>query len=120
VALAQLIRFLVVKLTYLGSNPRFDMSVVFMTNYFLVGGDIPVDSESLLITNFVNLKIKSVKSFEGAHRGRMCMSIFIGVNAHTCMSIYICTVSKKRKENETCGHLDCNSYKDLLSNGHNG
>jgi hypothetical protein len=35
--LAQLIRFLMVELTYPGSNPKFDMSVVFMTNYFFSG-----------------------------------------------------------------------------------
>jgi hypothetical protein len=33
VGLAQLVKFLVVKLTYSGSNPKFDMSVTFMTNY---------------------------------------------------------------------------------------
>jgi hypothetical protein len=37
VGLAQLVRFLVVKLTYTGSNLRFDMSVVFMINYSFSG-----------------------------------------------------------------------------------
>jgi hypothetical protein len=32
VGLAQLVRFLVVELIHLGSNPRFDMGVVFMAN----------------------------------------------------------------------------------------
>jgi hypothetical protein len=35
VGLTQLIRFLVVGLTHSDSNHRFDMSVVFMTNYSL-------------------------------------------------------------------------------------
>jgi hypothetical protein len=37
VGIAQLIRLLVVKLTHLGSNPRFDMDVAFMANYSFSG-----------------------------------------------------------------------------------
>jgi hypothetical protein len=61
-----------------------------------MGGDVPVDSEALLMTDFVNLKIKPSQSFGGAHRGRVCMCVFIGVSAHTCMSIYVCTVFLKK------------------------
>jgi hypothetical protein len=67
-----------------------------MTNYFLVGGDVPVDSEALLVTDFVNLKIKPTQSFRGAHRGRVCVRVFIGVSAHTCISICIYTVFLKK------------------------
>jgi hypothetical protein len=62
-----------------------------------VGGDVPVDSEALLMTDFVNLKIKPAQSFESAHRGRVCVRVFIGVSTSTCMSIYICTVFLKKK-----------------------
>jgi hypothetical protein len=34
VGLVQLVKFLVVELTYLDSDTRFDMSGVFMVNYF--------------------------------------------------------------------------------------
>jgi hypothetical protein len=34
VNLAHLVRFLLVELTHPDSNPRFDMSVAFTTNYF--------------------------------------------------------------------------------------
>jgi hypothetical protein len=54
-----------------------------------VGGDVPVDSDALLVTDFMNLKIKSAQSFGGAHRGRVCMRVFIGVSAYTCMSICV-------------------------------
>jgi hypothetical protein len=37
VGLAQLVRFLVVELTHLGLNPRFNMGVTFMTNYSFSG-----------------------------------------------------------------------------------
>jgi hypothetical protein len=86
----------VVELIHLGLNPRFNMCVAFMDNYFSVGGDIPIDSEMSLVTNFVNLKIKSAQSFEGTHRGRMCVHVFIGVSARTCMSICVCTVFLKK------------------------
>jgi hypothetical protein len=60
-----------------------------------VGGDVPVDNETLLMTDFVNLKIKPTQSFRDAHKGRVCMRMFIGVSAHTCMSIYVCIVFLK-------------------------
>jgi hypothetical protein len=37
VDLAQLIKFLVVELTHLGLNTRFDMGVIFTANYFFSG-----------------------------------------------------------------------------------
>jgi hypothetical protein len=62
-----------------------------------VGDDVPVDSKVLLVTDFVNLKIKPTQSFEGAHMGRVCVRVFIGVSARTCMSICVCTVFLKKK-----------------------
>jgi hypothetical protein len=61
-----------------------------------VGGDVPVDSETILVTNFMNLKIKPAQSFGGAHRGRVCVRVFIGVSAHTCVSICVCTMFLKK------------------------
>jgi hypothetical protein len=49
-----------------------------------VGGDVSVDSETLLMIDFMNLKI-SAQSFKGAHRGSVCIRIFIGVSAYTCI-----------------------------------
>jgi hypothetical protein len=54
--------------------------------------DISVDSETFLMTDFVNLNIKSTQSFGGVHRDRMYVYIFIGMSVHTYMSIYIYTV----------------------------
>jgi hypothetical protein len=56
---------------------------------FLVGDDVPVDSDTLLVIDFVNVKIKSTQSFKCAHRNRMYVHIFIGVSNYTCMSVYI-------------------------------
>jgi hypothetical protein len=63
---------------------------------FSVRGDVPVDSDVLLVTDFVNLKIKPTQSFRGAHRSRVCMRVFIGVSAHTYMSTCVCTVFLKK------------------------
>jgi hypothetical protein len=98
VGLAQLVKFLVVELTHPCSNPIFDMCVAFMANYFLVGGDILIDSEPLLMIDFVNLKIKTAQSFRYAHKIMVCVCrVFIGVSARTCMSIYVCTMFFKKK-----------------------
>jgi hypothetical protein len=60
-----------------------------------VEDDIPIDSEALLVTNFVNLKIKLTQSFGGDHMIRVCMCMFIEVNTRTCMNIYVFTVFLK-------------------------
>jgi hypothetical protein len=57
VDLAELVRFLVMKLTHLGLNSRFDMCVAFMINYSFSGRRHPIDTDTLLVTDFVNLKI---------------------------------------------------------------
>jgi hypothetical protein len=61
-----------------------------------VGGNVLVDSEAFLVTDFVNLKIKLAQSFRCAYRGRVCVRMFIEVSARTCMSICVCTVFLKK------------------------
>jgi hypothetical protein len=51
---------------------------------FSVGGDVSVDIEALLMTDFVNLKIKSVQSFRGDYKGRVCVC----VNRDECSYMY--------------------------------
>jgi hypothetical protein len=70
---------------------------------FSVGGDVPVDSKVLLVTDFVNLKIKPTQSFRDAHRGRVCIRAFIRVSARTCMTIYVCTVFLKKRYDSILG-----------------
>jgi hypothetical protein len=71
-----------------------------------VGDDVPVDSESLLVTDFVNLKIKPAQFFGDAHNGRVCMCVFIGVSARTCMSICILKKEYWAKKGEKNWNLD--------------
>jgi hypothetical protein len=81
----------------MGSNLRFDMSVIFMVNYSFSGSDVPVDSETFLVTDSVNLKIKPVQSFGYAYKGKVFVRVFIGMSARTCMRIYVCTIFLKDK-----------------------
>jgi hypothetical protein len=46
------------ELIHPGLNHTFDIYIVFMFNYFSVGDDVLIDSETFLVTDFVNLKIK--------------------------------------------------------------
>jgi hypothetical protein len=52
-----------------------------------VGDDVSVDSDTLLVTDFMNLKIKLTQSFEGDHRDRICVHIFIEMSAHNKTSV---------------------------------
>jgi hypothetical protein len=62
-----MVRFLVVEPIHSGLNSRFDMGDVYLRLIILsVIDNIPVDNDTLLVTDFINLKIKSVPSFEGA------------------------------------------------------
>jgi hypothetical protein len=65
---------------------------------FSVGGDVPVDSDTLLMTDFVNLKIKPAQFFGGARRGRIYVRVFIEVSTRTYMSICICTMFLKNMD----------------------
>jgi hypothetical protein len=58
-----------------------------MTNYFLVEDDVTV----LLMTDFVNLKIKTTQYFRCGNRDKVYVRVFIWVNAY----IYVYNVLKK-------------------------
>jgi hypothetical protein len=55
-----------------------------------------IDNGTLLVTDFVNLKIKPAQSFRGAHRGRVCVRVFIGVSSRTYEYLYLYCVSQKK------------------------
>jgi hypothetical protein len=61
-----------------------------------VVGDVLIDSETLLVIDFMNLNIKSTQFFGCAHRDRVCVYV-IAVSAHTFMNIYGCTIFLKNK-----------------------
>jgi hypothetical protein len=87
----------VVELIYLISNFRFDMCNIFMTNYFLMRCDVPIDNEILLVIKFLNLKIRSSQSFKIIHKSMVCVHVFIRISTHTYIKIYGYTVFLKKE-----------------------
>jgi hypothetical protein len=71
------------------------MCVAFTANYSFSN---TVDSEMLLMTDFMNFKIKLVQSFRCAYRDRMYVYIFIGVSVHTCINICVYTIFLKKEK----------------------
>jgi hypothetical protein len=61
-----------------------------------VEGNVPHQQRNALNNQLHNIKIKPTQSFINAHRDRVCMRIFIGINTRTCMSIYVCTAFLKK------------------------
>jgi hypothetical protein len=57
--------------------------------------DVPVDSETLLVTDFVNLKIKPAQSFGGAYMSRVCVCIYMGECSYVYEYLHLSCISKK-------------------------
>jgi hypothetical protein len=85
------------KLRHSGLNPRFDMSIAFMVDYFFDGrrrhrrqrdalsdrlNKSQDEFKALLMIEFVNLKIKPTQFLKDAHIDSLCVHVFIGVSAH--------------------------------------
>jgi hypothetical protein len=62
-----------------------------------VGDDVSIDSKTLFVTDFMNLKIKSALSFKDAHMNSLYVHIFIGINAHTYINICVYPVFLTQK-----------------------
>jgi hypothetical protein len=62
----------------------------------LVGYDVSINNDGLLVTDFINLKIKLTQSFRYVYKSMMYVCMFIGVNGHTFMRICVYIVSKKQ------------------------
>jgi hypothetical protein len=54
-----------------------------------VRDNVFVDNETLLVTDFVKLKIKPTQCFRCIHRDKIYIHIFIGVSAYTYINIYV-------------------------------
>jgi hypothetical protein len=66
----------------------------------LVGGDDLINNETLLVIDFVNLKINLAQSFKYAHIARVCVRVYI--HRVECSYIYeylylYCVSKKKRR-----------------------
>jgi hypothetical protein len=80
-------RLLIVELTHPHLNPRFYVDV-FTINILLGVDDVFIDNRMLLVTDFVDLKIKLSKSFRNTHRSMLYVRMFIWMSAYIYMSIY--------------------------------
>jgi hypothetical protein len=78
--LSQLVRFLIVKLIYLDLTWVLYLWLIILS----VTGDVLIDNETLLVTNFVNFKIKPVQSFGCAHRN----SVHTCIHRGECLYLY--------------------------------
>jgi hypothetical protein len=59
---------------------------------FSVEDDVPVNSKSFLVTDFMNLKIKLAQSFKSTHRDKICM--FIYRSEYSSVYEYLCFLKK--------------------------
>jgi hypothetical protein len=59
-----------------------------------VGDDVSVDSKMLLMTDFINLKIKLTQSFRCAYMDRVCVHVIIDVSVYEYLCLY-CIFFKK-------------------------
>jgi hypothetical protein len=56
-----------------------------------VVSDVPLDDEALVVTSRIS-RFAGAQSFGGAHRGRVCVRVFIGVSVRACCERLRCTV----------------------------
>jgi hypothetical protein len=67
-------------------------------NIYLVGGDVSVDSEASVVTSSFSRSNSPAQSFEGAHRDRVCVCVFIGMDVYACVYERLCcTMFLKKK-----------------------
>jgi hypothetical protein len=59
--------------------PRFNGVI------FLVVGDVPVDSETSVMTSSISRFADPTQFFGGAHRDRVCVHAFIAVSVRSCL-----------------------------------
>jgi hypothetical protein len=100
-------------------NHRFDIGVIFMTNYFLVRSDVPINNKTHFVTDFVNLKIKSTQSFKDAHMDMLYVHMFMRMSAHTYINICVYPVFLKQKSYATLvgvNRPDCHD-KHIVASG---
>jgi hypothetical protein len=88
VSLVQLIRFIVMKLIHQVQILNLTCVLHLRLIILSVGGDVPVDSEALLVTDFMNIKIKLAQSFKDAHSGKICVCVYM--SEYSYVYEYLC------------------------------
>ena len=57
--------------------------------------DVSVDNEAPVVTSGI-FRSAGAQSFGGAHRGRVCVRVFIGVSVRACYERLRCIVLRKK------------------------
>jgi hypothetical protein len=95
---ALVIRFIVTEPIHTCLNLIFDMGDVFTTNYSFnnMRHPHPRQLQTTIVTDFVNIKIKSIQSFRAAHFGRDVRAC-VNRGEYSCMRfyVYLYRISKK-------------------------
>jgi len=75
-----------------GSSLRLDTDARIFLNLFqnltaklLVIDDMSLDNETSVVTSSISRFTGPTRFFECAHRGRVCMHVFIGVSVRSCL-----------------------------------
>jgi hypothetical protein len=79
-----------------------------------VEDDITVDNETLLVIDFVNLKIKPTQSFGGAHKDSVCACVHKGEYSYVYKYLHLYCISKKIGEGVCCFCLQVMKYNKIL------
>jgi hypothetical protein len=78
-----------------------------------VEGDITVDNETLLVIDFVNLKIKPTQFFGGAHKDSVCACVHKVEYSYVYKYLYLYCISKKIGEEVCCFCLQVMKYNKI-------
>jgi hypothetical protein len=88
---------LLTKIQILLFAPFFEFILGFSGVIHYSGNDVPVDNEAPVATSRIS-RFAGAQSFEGVHRGRVCVRVFIGVSVRACCKRLHCTVSISKKK----------------------
>ena len=63
-------------------------------------GDVPVDSEASVVTSSISRICIAGSVFKDAHRGRVCVRVFIGCECACACAVSVCIVLCNLKRSE--------------------
>jgi hypothetical protein len=77
-----------------------------------VVSDVPVDDEASVVTSRIS-RFAGAQSFGGAHRGRVCVRVFIGSVCVRVVSVCVVLCESKKKSISMANYMVLNLKKKL-------
>ena len=71
-----------------------------------------VDNEASVVTSEI-FKSADAQSFGGAHRGKICICVFIGVSGRKCVGIYIVLCNSKKRTYLSFGKWEVSHFSTI-------